>query len=219
MLSPRTLTFDRRQMSWQCLKNEAYEWVPEGREPEGIWAPFGNDTLLRKVCFGLFNFREADSCGEAPSSTRVEKKLELYDSWYQLVRLYSSTDITKDSDRLPALSGLADAFQDVIQDTCMAGLWQADLQRGLLWSVSSDTTNERPSTLNAPTWAWASVVGQIEPHSFEDNNKDKEWDTSIFSIQAAECVLAGSGINPYGEVSEGIIQCNGLLKPAYIHQI
>ncbi|KAF1963751.1 HET-domain-containing protein [Byssothecium circinans] len=51
------------------------------------------------------------------------------------VQTYSSCNLTYASDTLPAISGLAKCFGDVLQDRYFAGIWGNDLLRGLLWSA------------------------------------------------------------------------------------
>ena len=58
---------------------------------------------------------------------------ELHHTWLSLVNLYAEAQLTYRSDALPALSGLANAFQDKLQDQYLAGIWRGDMIRGLFW--------------------------------------------------------------------------------------
>jgi len=53
--------------------------------------------------------------------------------WLGIVTRYSSRNLTKELDKLPALSGLAHEYQVRWGDEYLAGLWRKDLWRGLLW--------------------------------------------------------------------------------------
>jgi hypothetical protein len=56
--------------------------------------------------------------------------------WDTLLNDYSNRALTYESDRLPALAGLASKIQQLLNSRYMAGIWECDLQ-GLMW-VRSD---------------------------------------------------------------------------------
>ncbi len=63
--------------------------------------------------------------------------------WYEVVETYMDESVTHDSDKLAAIAGLANGFQD--QGWCqeyIAGLWKEDLLRGLLWQHGNNHENE-----------------------------------------------------------------------------
>jgi hypothetical protein len=79
--------------------------------------------------------------------------------WLDLVSEFSRLELTDESDRLAALSGLAYRFSKSSLGTYFAGLWENDLAKGLLLEkIKSDESSEagiyEPS---APTWSWASI--------------------------------------------------------------
>lgn len=87
---------------------------------------------------------------------------EHYERWRDVISQFSRRNLTYESDVFPAVSGLAEVWIARHQDCgeYLAGLWKADLMRGLLWICvdqyeRSDTG--RPSQYRAPTWSWASV--------------------------------------------------------------
>ncbi|KAL8641711.1 MAG: hypothetical protein Q9228_001511 [Teloschistes exilis] len=84
-----------------------------------------------------------------------------YERWYWIASRYSPRSFTYDTDRLPALSGLARVFKElyVPEDQYTAGLWRKDLIHGLLWMVGVCEAASRPSSYCAPSWSWASVRG------------------------------------------------------------
>lgn len=79
--------------------------------------------------------------------------------WYQLVDMYQKREVTRAEDRLPAIGGLAAHFAQKLSAKYMAGLWEDDFQRGLLWYRSTAV----PSDLNlkAPSWSWARLNGGV----------------------------------------------------------
>jgi Heterokaryon incompatibility protein (HET) len=59
---------------------------------------------------------------------------ELVGRWSSIVQRYTSLALTKESDRLPALFGIANQFLRLeTLGTYYAGLWEKDFVRGLLW--------------------------------------------------------------------------------------
>ncbi|KAF4627048.1 hypothetical protein G7Y89_g11109 [Cudoniella acicularis] len=92
--------------------------------------------------------------------------------WDAVVKSYTSGDLTKTSDKLIAVSGLARrvfnilplSIQGVSSNThpYVARLWLPYLVYQLIWSPS-DTASITP-TYNAPSWPWASINGLVAPH-------------------------------------------------------
>ena len=142
--------------------------------------------------------------GEWGSQDR-ERLLELYDRWYDLVKQYSSLELKYESDIFPALSGIAGLVHQATGDGYVAGLWQSDLQRGLLWQV--EEPGERLDVWRALSW---SVTGGVTFHDFEDPNEDRSWDLDCVNIQGVDVAVPGK--NPFGQVAEGMLQVNGCSK-------
>ncbi len=79
------------------------------------------------------------------------------------MRAYSASALTKDSDRLVALHGVAMKVQKVLKCQYMAGLWARNIEGQLAWKVVLPSISHRPSEYVAPSWSWASVVGEVSP--------------------------------------------------------
>jgi hypothetical protein len=75
---------------------------------------------------------------------------------------YSQLHLTVQSDKLPALAGLADIFQRATGYTYVAGMWRETLLIDLCWSRMDSKSEESTSNLHAPSWSWASINGGIE---------------------------------------------------------
>ncbi len=90
----------------------------------------------------------------------------LYLSWYGLVENFTSRDLTKESDKLIALSGLVSEINKLLgDDVYLAGLWRNDLLNDLCWSPHYAEECFPPSTYRAPSWSWASLDGRVSyPH-------------------------------------------------------
>lgn len=95
-----------------------------------------------------------------------------------MVNEYSNLRITRDTDRLIALTGIAKVFQDRLKSHYLAGIWLSDLARGLLWELAKPLSFEKgynqdvyrlsPESKFAPSWSWAFLVsvGQNTPIQF-----------------------------------------------------
>lgn len=91
---------------------------------------------------------------------RAPNLLGTDNSWYDIVEDYTERNITKDTDRLPALAGLAEQYKEVTGKEYLAGLWLEDLPIKLLWRRVGD--HEPPTNYCAPSWSWASPKGSVE---------------------------------------------------------
>ncbi|KAF7920703.1 hypothetical protein EAE99_007997 [Botrytis elliptica] len=91
---------------------------------------------------------------------------EVLGKWFETVEEYSRLHLSYPSDRLVAIAGVATIFQKRLKCRYLAGLWQCDITRSLLWSVSgsvhtkSDKSLSRSRTSVAPSWSWASLILQ-----------------------------------------------------------
>ncbi|KAJ4421717.1 hypothetical protein N0V82_003561 [Gnomoniopsis sp. IMI 355080] len=85
--------------------------------------------------------------------------------WSNIVAEFTSRAITKASDRLPALAGLAVAYSNATgRQTYLAGLWFENLPLELLWDAGSPFDDDpHPRT---PSFSWVSLNA---PVTFHDN--------------------------------------------------
>lgn len=79
----------------------------------------------------------------------------LYSKWRMPVERYTNMDLTFESDRLPAISGLTTKFESRLQDGYFHGIWAGNLLPGLNWL--SFTPVQRAQKPSAPSWSWASA--------------------------------------------------------------
>ena len=78
-----------------------------------------------------------------------------------VVQNYTSRNLTKQEDKLPALAVLTSAFQAQLDNPYHAGLFEHDLLRGLMWQTQNPTTATTPSQSHGPSWSWVSVEGPV----------------------------------------------------------
>ncbi|KAI0436362.1 heterokaryon incompatibility protein-domain-containing protein [Xylaria telfairii] len=142
-LSSRTIYFGKNQVLWECLTEHRCEGFPEGvpgRRSGKELGPLLN--LLPKI-----------------NLTQPQKMdIHIFNMWVDLVRGYSQCALTKPSDKLFAIAGIARLFRDVTGDEYVAGLWKSWLLEMLDWRVE-DPKELQSSEYRAPSWSWASVDG------------------------------------------------------------
>lgn len=119
LLSPRTLHFSS-QLFWECRSLQACETYPSGlpRSP-GV---LGND--LHDCRFPVNT-----------KAWRREFERNRFDLWDLLTRMYCRCFLTRPSDRLVAIAGIAQEVQSLLGDEYVAGFWRSRLPFGLLWSL------------------------------------------------------------------------------------
>lgn len=108
-----------------------------------------------------------ESHGNEIEKRFLSKTVARWDSqvyfWEFIVRDFTSRQITKEKDRLPALAGLAEWFQADSGGVYVAGLWLEALPKVLIWTRSSyKHPMKNPTTYRAPTWSWAALEGEVD---------------------------------------------------------
>jgi hypothetical protein len=134
--------------------------------------------------------------------------------WYHLLEDYSSRQLTKPSDKLPALSGLAWVLGARIKGEYVAGLWSNALIEGLAWSRLGGYSNPMttaPRAYRAPSWSWASCDGIAASGARSLN----EW-TDIATV--LDYRVEPKSANPYGEVADGWIRLRAPLLPVSLSE-
>jgi hypothetical protein len=137
---------------------------------------------------------------------------DLFDAnqaWWSLVSIYTKRKLTLDSDRMPAISALAQQLEKISGDKYVAGLWQSKILQGLCWKKSSTATLvPRPHGYQGPSWSWAAINGHVEL-------------PSVFLLGATSLVTLLDcqwhpkvGESQYGDVQSATVTLKGPLRPA-----
>jgi hypothetical protein len=120
-----------------------------------------------------------------------------FKGWTRLVEDYSQRHLARQRDKLPALSGIAQLYQEKHKDKYLAGLWLSHLLEHLCWCVPNGAIeSSRPSIYRAPTWSWASIDGKVTFDSFEIPPRQ---------IKILKAITMPAGKDPLGQVREGQI--------------
>ncbi|KAF2002122.1 HET-domain-containing protein [Amniculicola lignicola CBS 123094] len=192
VLAPRTIHFTHHQIWWTT--NDSLDVYVDS-------FPTSIQHLLADV--------QWESRKEAmlpPVLWRVPDETNYSGAWRMYVRGYSKTALTKPSDKLIALAGIAKMFANVygLQETdYLAGLWRQNLVRELLWAIFIRHSGSRPDLYRAPSWSWASTDGEV----WDPSSEELTSETTI--LQANVCTVNGS----FGPVKHGFIVLKGPLVP------
>lgn len=81
--------------------------------------------------------------------------------WLELVEMYSHCELTKEADKLIAISGMARKIYKITGHAWCAGLWSDQLCEQLLW-LPTDIDLIAPTNPRAPSWSWAAWDGPIQ---------------------------------------------------------
>lgn len=176
-LSRRIVHYTETQVLWECRTIRASEGLPNGFEPSKY-----DDWKKRML--------DSDLGGE-----------DVNYAWRQAVEDYSSRHLTKVTDKLPALAGLAAAIRDYKPAFCryLAGLWEDDFVSSLAWAstpvgINGFVTNERYSEYIAPTWSWASVAGPVS-YSTLRRKPSSPANITYMTIESSRSSQSGSSIS------------------------
>lgn len=185
LLAPRTLSYGTQQMIWECLERKVGESgrpVLPGerhRDKNFVQTMIANEFSSwekMKLAFTRLSLKTMPVDWTAVPNSWVHSHHAMNSRWFAIVEDYTGRNLTVQSDILPALSGLASAFQNLLRDEYCAGLWKRDLVRGMCWTrsrvqkrdVRTIKAGEKEGDDHLPSWSWASVIGGRVTNTLED---------------------------------------------------
>jgi hypothetical protein len=190
-LSRRLLSFGTHSISLDCMKKSVEFNSVSHRVSQ---TP---RTFLRQVSSSL---------------AAQEDSAEFHKLWITLVEEYTRRQLTLPNDRLLAISGLADRVSLSGGGRYLAGLWEAQLPRGLLWIGNAPGT--RRNMGRAPSWSWATIDGEVFFPQVEKNSEGKIVIRPTLTVHNSS-VVANHAEARYGAVRPGGYLCiSGLMREA-----
>ncbi|KAF4469271.1 HET-domain-containing [Fusarium albosuccineum] len=111
--------------------------------------------------------------------------------WYPLIGEYSERSLTKQSDKLIALSGIASKTHQLLgsQERYLDGFWESDLWHGLTWRrVTARGRFSWPTVKSDafPTWSWCCMN---QPLAWQDGTG------SVNDVRLVDIIREGTGLN------------------------
>ena len=201
ILARRMIHFSQGEVFWECLQHSACEQFPEGiprtmeylqtkgQLADALWAR-GSQISTQDHRYHL----DVD-----------EEKKSVQTCWMNLLEEYTKCQISREEDRLPAISGLAKLMVPTLGEY-LAGLWSYDLAYQLLWWVPVDAgAVHYPSHKRSPSWSWVAVEGHIK------------WDVlpegrQLFKLELAH-IDPIEKENPFGQIQDARLRLRGHLFP------
>jgi hypothetical protein len=116
--SPRVASYSSDELQWHCRRVSLCECDQ--------WHDFSKSldvSIVKDRCETLVSEHKG---------TMMQQE-EYFTRWYRILRDYTHLKLTISSNRLPALSALAQHFQNYLRDVYIAGLWKSDMRHGLRW--------------------------------------------------------------------------------------
>jgi hypothetical protein len=219
-LSPRVLHFAFDQLVWECREFEAAETFPQGLSKEAKSNPHTSFKQERI---------------KAPTREGIQSphRLRYYD-WCKVLETYGRSEVTYGKDRLVAIAGVAEKLSEILNDKWVAGLWKRTLPGDLLWEVRKGMRTNKPpaetgiverqvigarpahqvnwserlGNYQAPSWSWASVLGDIVPGVFVEQESEDAM-ISILDIS----VTPLDPKQPLGRLKAAHLKLRGTLYP------
>ncbi|KAM0558111.1 hypothetical protein ACHAPJ_005278 [Fusarium lateritium] len=82
----------------------------------------------------------------------------------------------------------------------IAGMWEQDLPRALLWQIWWHGVNARPSKYQEPSWSWTAINGPVWGAGLGGN--------LVPEVESVECELDHPEA-PFGALKRGTLRING----------
>ncbi|KAK0099601.1 hypothetical protein ONS96_008101 [Cadophora gregata f. sp. sojae] len=196
LLPSRTLHFHAEELIWEC--KSAVQCECQSLDRTFSFEQTGMEGWLKNFVTGSLHANHSVD--------------ELGHVWLDLVSEFGALRLTHEKDRLPALSGMASKFSDKCLGNYVAGIWEHDMARGLLFITSPlDNSQSAPTALpsspSVPSWSWASVYlrgsmisyGHILAGGFV---QDASFQVLIMDVKR-------SGNNPFSWVEHGSLRVKG----------
>lgn len=167
-LAPRILRFTQALLFWECctsFTSESYTKTNIG--PGFIQAWFDSNTLKR-LLYDVQSPVPAIESDLGPmfqsssNGTTHTTSSKVYRLWCQFLHAYSGRHLTRESDVLVALTGIAEEVGRVLNDRLVFNLWEARFVKEMCWQPSNHGSRRR-MTWRAPTWSWASTIDDVSP--------------------------------------------------------
>ncbi|KAL9624367.1 MAG: hypothetical protein Q9160_001329 [Pyrenula sp. 1 TL-2023] len=178
-LAPRIFHFTSYELVWECSTATKCE-CGKAENRDLLWK---KTLALRKDMDGMVDF------------------------WHDQVREYTKLDLSRPSDKLPAIGGLAQEESLFRNGRYLAGLWEDSLVPDLAWYADSyEIKNAKPTTWRAPSWSWASISNSV--HYIKSLRP-------ACKVVSAVCKSA-DGTNIFGEVVSGALTLSGHTVEAHI---
>lgn len=205
LLSTRLLTYREEELYWTCLASSSCECSMRDHMASQQIRTAGDNRIPYA---SLFQITKEEAC----------------DKWRYVVENFSLRSLTNESDRLPAIAGVATVIQAITGSRYFAGLWEDSLLPGLMWEserLGCTTLSAEPcasSKYIAPSFSWASSSNIAHYGKALEStlaNREMTWAFKC-EVLNSECILRGS--QSLGQVESAFIRLKGPLLRATLRK-
>lgn len=155
LLSRRIIDFGCRSTSWICC-TDTFETLTDG------WSSISGVNSERS--YDLFRSIQSLTPQIDPNMAST--------LWHRAVQEYSSREITKCQDRLPAIAAVAGQFKQYLGSKYLAGLWYQHLALDLLWEAAEQQLRVKQTDYIGPSWSWVSTNRPVRYKSYMVHEED-----------------------------------------------
>lgn len=221
IMAKRILYFQEQQMAWgcsECIYTESWGTTPWFDTV--YYMGWGSTVLLaagdiHKLMRGESLYRTPND----PEGNSLEPRLAC---WYKCVQEYAHRELTYESDKLPALSGLAHGLCVPELKEYLAGLWEVDLFRGLSWRYADrdKVAVEEYARYVAPSWSCMSARGKVmfyEDLHFYERPSEPRWEREWKPRLISHHVELGTS-DPHGKITNGYILIQAYSRKILVHR-
>lgn len=218
-ITARAWTYQERVMACRCVvfrQNEIFWECRTECKCECSVNPYGWRRKYPPQSALLPDFQPVESSADGSHYTENDLTMNPWSYWYKAIDTFSPTDITRASDRLPALSAIAKVIHDASGAEYLAGLWRTNLIRQLAWVTVPQSGNmgkptQQYDTYVAPSWSWVAIHGR----AFWLDRANEPISTE-YSAKVCEAQCETMARNPFGAVSAGHVLIEGFFCEATI---
>ncbi|PQE07145.1 heterokaryon incompatibility protein [Rutstroemia sp. NJR-2017a BVV2] len=202
MLAPRNIYFGGSQIHWDCIQGSACEIAPKIKST--------------KETVSLYDFAigEKKNIGILQGCVDDLKKSEAQAAWQHLIAVYNQLLLTVATDKLIALSAIANLFEKRFGLTYLDGLWKEHLPGGLLWYINYPALKH--SLTELPSWSWAAMNSDMKSFEllFSSNSVDgrkKTMDARVLAYHGVRNTTIGRDF--LGHLPRYSLTLRGWIKP------
>jgi hypothetical protein len=199
LLSRRILSYGSRQLRWFCVTDEHCD-----------------GGVLDRNSTNFASFQTLDETAIDLPRRLLKAKALPKDAtslpWLQIVEQYAKRNITEPSDKLIAISAVAQRLELMTKrgwGSYHAGIWEERFFEQLLWSMSTREIAKRPAHYRAPSWSWAAVDGKPK-WPYMEHLVDIKTSCKLIKVDT-EPLRAEQ---PFGAVVKGELKVSGKVKEA-----
>lgn len=178
LLSPRCVYYGRDELLWECK------------------------ACADCLCGGtnvIARFKDVHHRSLSPNGNPLPFE------WMRITERYSCLDLTHDSDRAVALSGIAqEAAASGRGGKYLAGLWSEKLAHQLCWEIPG--ASRKPMVYIAPSWSWLSVFGSVH---YGQNRMDFQAAWSKIDVTIIDAAVSASKPDGTGKIESGYLLIEG----------